>query len=419
MNADEVLARLGIGDQMPIAAGDWAEAQKSRPPEAIPFLLADYVRRACALTFLPDEWTELTVALARKVAGDESLAAFTWYCHDRLFRVQPPKFSAKRLPLLTTALGREAGLWNVLLLLSGVPAMQQAHRQRGIPEAVARDTIADLKLCIETEDYTKENQYPGIHVNILGWLLLHWRGELYRLGRLQFVPDRFGGKIRVYRHAREGAVIALAEPGVAFDREGYIADADDKGAFAPAWTSALTVTPREIAGHPVDPRGHALRQLVHLPATEWKNALAPGDNALGMHIPTGAPMTYEACGDSYRQACDFFPRYFPEKKWAALTCSSWLLDPLFERLMPPSSNLVRFQKEMYLFPVPPAGKRVLKTIFGVIPEDLSRAPRNTSMQRAVAEHLEHGGRLRGGGCFLFPQDLNWGSEYYRKQKLPF
>ena len=55
-------------------------------------------------------------------------------------------------PLLTDALGDDAGLYNVLLLLSGTPHMQAVHRAREIPPEVTRDTVLDLKLNLETRD---------------------------------------------------------------------------------------------------------------------------------------------------------------------------------------------------------------------------------------------------------------------------
>ena len=53
------------------------------------------------------------------------------------------------------------------------------------PGGPIRDTMADLRLCIETEDYRRDFGHWGISPRILSWLMNHWRGELYRLGRLQ------------------------------------------------------------------------------------------------------------------------------------------------------------------------------------------------------------------------------------------
>jgi phage portal protein BeeE len=51
--------------------------------------------------------------------------------------------------------------------------------------------------------------------------------------------------------------------------------------------------------------------------------------------------------------------------------------------------------------------------------DTTTAPRGTALQRAIVARLEKGEKLkpRAGGCFLLPDDLNWGAEVYRSQHL--
>jgi hypothetical protein len=83
-------------------------------------------------------------------------------------------------------------------------------------------------------------------------------------------------------------------------------------------------------------------------------------------------------------------------------------------MLPPDSNIVRFQKEFYLFPIFSGGRSGFERIFGGDFRDLSKAPRDTTLRRAVLGHLEAGGYLRGGGALLFAEDLDWGAQVYRK-----
>jgi hypothetical protein len=142
--------------------------------------------------------------------------------------------------------------------------------------------------------------------------------------------------------------------------------------------------------------------------------LAPGDPNLDIHIASGSPMDYDQCGESIRWALDFFPRHFPDRPFAGFACWSWILDPQFESLLPASSNLVRFQREVYLYPVG-GDSDVISTVFGYghTADDQPSLPRKTTMQRAFAAHLESGGHFRDGGCFLLKEDVSWGSTYYR------
>jgi hypothetical protein len=261
--------------------------------------------------------------------------------------------------------------------------------------------------------------FPGVSPRILNWLMNHWRGELYRLSRLQHIPCTFHGKVRAFRHRTKGTVVALSEDGVRYRADGQVDGAGGVFDKEKAWTATLRITDNEIVGYPIAPVGEAVHREVRLPASEWRQVLAPGDMVIGMHIPAGSPMAYELCGDSMRKAVEFFPKYFPDKPFVALTCFSWILDAQFEKLLPPTSNLVRFQKEVYLFPIPAGSEGALRTVFGVKYKDWANVRRETVMQRAFAKHIDKGGHFRGGGCFLFPEDLNWGSRFYRRQVLPW
>ena len=131
-------------------------------------------------------------------------------------------------------------------------------------------------------------------------------------------------------------------------------------------------------------------------------------------------MAHDRCGESFRRALSFFRNHFPDRSFDAFCCSSWLLDTELQSFLPEKANIVRFQREFYLFPVPFGPEYVLGNILGSVPDDLSAAPRRTALQRAAVAALQSGKSLRptGGGCFLLPDDLDWGSQVYLKQGLP-
>ena len=414
MTCAEAMERLHIPGAADVFAENWDHIQSLRPDGEIPFLQRDVVGEACRLIHLPDDMARAAIDAAGRIAEHDAACALAWWCHHRLFVADGPPPRIRDWPLLTDALGRDAGMFNVLLLLAGTPRVKEIHRERGISERVSRDSLSDLEVCLPTEDYTRTFGHWGISLRILDWLMLTWRGELYRLGRLQFVPASFGGKLRVFRHRGDGAVVALSEEGVTYRADGQVNGAGGVADEAGAWTSALTLSDDEAIGHPISPLGHAVRSPLRLSMAEWEQVLAPGDPTLDMHIPAGPPMAFDLCGESICEALDFFPKHFPEKPFVALTSFSWLLDAQFEVLLPPTSNLVRFQKEVYLFPILSSGATTLKTVFGRVTSNPAELPRETTMQRALAEHLERGGHFRGAGCFLLPDDLSWGGQVYRR-----
>ena len=67
-----------------------------------------------------------------------------------------------------------------------------------------------------------------------------------------------------------------------------------------------------------------------------------------------------------RQALEFFPRYFPDKPFVGFACGSWILNPEMDRIYRPDSNMVLWQRELYLYPLAnhPNSRSGLHFIFG-------------------------------------------------------
>jgi len=419
MELGAVVQKLGIAGSERILRTNWEQARSAMPEGGILFLSPQFIDWACEVAYLTKGMARSVGQAARRIAGDEALRTLAWYCHYNLVQETEGNVPVREWPELRTALDKDAGMFYVVVLLSLTAEMNEVHRERNIPDAIVRDTVLDLKLCMNKEDFREDYGHWGISPRILAWLLLHWRGRLYRLGRLQFVPDVSRARLSVFRNRSDNTVLALSEMGMEYRADGQVNGAGDVWDREGAWTSFLSATDTEIVGSPISPRGYAIERQVRLAAGQWQAVMSPGDPVLAVHIPAGSPMDFGTCGKSIAKALEFFPRYFPERLFVAFMCHSWILDAQFEELLPESSNLVRFQKEVYLFPVKSSSAGVIKTVFGRKVTDISSAPRHTTMQRAFAKHIEGGGQFRGGGCFLFPQDFAWGEQVYRSQALPF
>ena len=137
---------------------------------------------------------------------------------------------------------------------------------------------------------------------------------------------------------------------------------------------------------------------------------------LETHIPAGGNMTLERCHDSMRRALEFFPRIVPERPFAGFACDSWILNPELDRIYRPNSNIVLWQRELHLFPIATGNRCGVYFVFGTDDVDLDSAPRDTSMRRALLDHLTRGGRLIGGGMFMLLEDFShFGTQVYRRK----
>src|SRR5690606_23392144 len=151
-----------------------------------------------------------------------------------------------------------------------------------VPEEITRDTLEDVAIAVRR--FARYNDGAiGIQPRLLNWHRLVSSGNLYRVGRFQYIVRPFRGRLRAFRHRESSRVLALSENEIGYDSEGQLARSDE----TPAWSTPLLETESTICGHPVSPRGFVSREPVELPRDEWECVLAPDDLVLEIHIPEG------------------------------------------------------------------------------------------------------------------------------------
>ena len=248
-------------------------------------------------------------------------------------------------------------------LLAALPAIRGYHEKLDVTDEVSWHSLADFGL--QLARYRRLRGRGGLASS--DWLTLHFRGLLYRLGRLQF--QRLAG----LPPSPAGGLLAAAAV-----RDARAGDA--RGA------------------------GRSQRS----PATGRPETGA----ALSVHIPADEPLTPRACDESFAAAASFFDRYHPDEEYRWAICHSWLLDDQLARYLPPDCNILRFQRR---FEVPDGAEAheadltVLKYVFDRPAEplrdgELDALPQATTLQRAIVGHLRDGGhwRSRSGWCRLEP-----------------
>ena len=317
------------------------------------------------------------------------------------------------LPDEMESLHGETYSFYALLAIAGLREAEKHFNKFGIPPEVRRGTYSDTGIWIK--HFHASIGKRGISPRILGWEAGLFHGSLYRLGRLQFGLRPFYPQAMAFRNVMTGRVQAFASPGMKFDSEGLCDGVDghcDPNGF---WESEYSASGDKVTGNPVSPAGFASKEKLTLNLFEWKKILEPGDGVIDVHIPEDGPMTIEACADAMEKALKFFPEYFPDRPFKGFACESWLFDPHFASILKPESNIIKFQKEFYMFPIECSGKDTAWRIFGEkgLSGGLANTPRKSSMQKACAEFMESGGFFRSGGGFYMLEDLPYGRTVYR------
>lgn len=315
MDARRVAERLGLDDSY----ADWLSALNDvkRAESTLSLPTKSNLRTVLGRVQVPDADIE---EIVRAAPTAESAPGFWWL----LERVHPVFVGDSQLavpmPQLPYALGPTARYFYVYVVISAIRKTLIVNSARGIDERITWHTFTDLGEKVEV--HRRMHGVGGMDRQY--WLILHCRGDLHRLGRLQF---------------------------------------------------EVRTTKQDV--HPDPP-------------------FAVGAPAIGVHIPQwGGPLDPQACDASFAQMRAFFAHHYPDHPAKVVMCSSWLLDPQLVSCLPPTSNIVRFQRRFELLPLPEdagdADAAVLDFVFRRrTGADLDRLPQDTTLQRAIVAHLRSG-----------------------------
>ncbi len=114
---------------------------------------------------------------------------------------------------------------------------------------------------------------------------------------------------------------------------------------------------------------------------------------IDVHIPSDANMKPDCIQESFRKYQDFLKRYFPEWLDIDLCCDSWMLSPALEQLLPPDSNIIRFQKLFCVESVDYESMAVLDWVYPGAEPDIPALPERTSLQRKMKQFFLDGGKV--------------------------
>lgn len=297
--------------------------------------------------------------------------------------------------------GDNAHLMCLAAALGIVPILKKLHASLNISEQITRDTCYQLNAYCN--NHITGTGKPGIYPQQFNWLYVYQLPESYmvRLGRFEFRKINYHFHSHVYRHKETKELVIFANPEFQFDCTGFALENTPE---IPECTFQSVFEEDELTatGNPVDPDGRTSRETLTIKKADYDLILGHGMPVLDMHIPSGGGMTSEESERSFRLAKQFFTEHStPETLPAAIVCSSWIFNPNLPEILHPDSNLVRLLKRVH--PVPRASKPTDGLWFISLHEgafELLKAPRKTSLQKAVLKYIENGGRWRIGGMFL-------------------
>lgn len=385
---------------------DWNLSEETYDADKMYFLQDHFIIELNDILGLPDSAISAFLQALVIVRDNPSLSRLIWHYHHMLFICKKDiTGEIGRLLSMEKCMGNLSGMFSAIVILSGFLEALKLHRYLNIPLNITIDTFSDVRIWME--DYHSKHGVWGL--SELSWLYTHLSGGLYRIGRLQYVYNRFSGCIKAFRNILSGEVVILSEGNLKYRRDGLLDGTNDIYDVDGVWTSLFNIDDHFVYSNCILINGNAQKMDMILSLTEWEQILSKGDYSLAIHIPTGSRLDSKECKESLAQVIQFYQTYFPEKKLFSFNCGSWLLEPQLQKIMPPSSNIVQFQKLFHIYPIlgneAPFLDRVFAYLHEDMPSDLSKLPRETLLQQAISDYLIAGNRLHPGAGVIFPDEV--------------
>ncbi|MBC9724644.1 acyltransferase domain-containing protein [Streptomyces sp. TRM68367] len=277
---------------------------------------------------VPHEDINALVRMGRRVRDDPELLRFLEHSVEELVRDMGEIRGSIDLPELDWASGALQRFFPLYVLVAALPAVRAHHRERGILPEVTRRTLADAGRNVAAH----RRRYGTGGMLHPRWLTLHFHGELYQLGRLQFQRGRIG-RWTSDSIAAEGLPLGPGDLGL--------------GVHIPAFLGPLTPEACE-------------------------RSLALAREFFARHYPE-EPYQVATCGSWLLDPQ--LKRYLPE-------------DSNIVRFQE------RFRISQV--PAEPEDGTPLRFVFGADDGPLDRLPRRTRLERALVDHLRGGGHWYAG-----------------------
>lgn len=395
----------------------WEDSASADPTEIFQFLDPLQWREAREWSGIDGDLDEAFARTATRIRQTPALFRLFWHCYWRLY-LAPKPAQPSDWPSFTRMLGDDGGIFYLLVGLAAIPLIRTWHRELGIPEDITRDTTAQVHWRVHI--HQSIHGRPGVEASQLGWIRHYTRERYFRIGRLEYWLAPYKWSEQVYKERETDEVVTLAGEGTRFNSEGRIFGDPENYHNGEGWTSTYNRTKDYVEGHLLHPDGCGTPKQVRLALKNWECLLEENVMTLQLHIPFGGSMTLDACSESIQQAKKFFEKHFPNEPAVAITCGSWIFSPQLQECLPETSNLVAFQRELFLVPSAAHGADGLWFVFlkrGL--PDFETWPRETSVQRAILEYLEKGHIWGAGRMFFLLDDTpRFGQQVYRSSWPP-
>lgn len=294
-------------------------------------------------------------------------------------------------------------LYSMLLLLACVEPAKNLLRKRGVPA----EYYEDIPYRPMENQFKKLIEQGDVTVSDFPWDMNFYTCSIFLMDRFLFIPCKFEDSIIMYRNDQNQKVVALRQEGEEFRRDGQLNGInkvfDETGRFTTEWVEDKGF----VTANPISPMGFVKKEKLTLDKVHWKVALKPGDILLALHVPAGPGYTPQRLKKSMELAVEFYDKYFPELKIRGFWSESWLYDSRLSLILKEEqSNIIKVQRQFYLYPIKEGDGMLRYELFGDWKADPSQIELKTSLQKAAFDYMNTGRRFNTLSMVVLREDID-------------
>lgn len=255
--------------------------------------------------------------------------------------------------------------------------------KRGLPLEIVSDSIFGIES--EMLAYFDMHGRYGMRDHV-DWYLYFIRGEIIRVGRLQYQHVKFSDRYRVFKRGDDVAIfpnnIEMHKNGSEFGSLGQT-DEEEK------YIAECKVEGNKVTGFRADRYG----EVAPIPVTleGYSEAVCAGDNLFAIHITNGEPFNIDLIRESFAACDEVIDKYYSDLNIKGYIGFSWVFNKHLRDLIGRDTNITMLADLFEVYPFRGGHHGIYEYVFtspdGTPYEQL---PERTSMQRAIKKYLLDG-----------------------------
>ena len=243
----------------------------------------------------------------------------------------------------------------------------------------------------------KKTGVPGIGSVYYKWISRYAKASIFRCAGLNFEFSDFCKEAVALKNVHTGEIVIVMR-NLVFAENGLPIESVGQDKPENAFATSFASLPDAYYGYPVR-NARCVNKLTAFPKEDWKILAQSGDLMLGVHIPRGADISTEGALHAFSEAQKLVRKWYPDRKIHGLFCHSWLLDPVFDTMLPEGSKIRQFGAVYARYPHKSGGDSVFSFVF---PKKVpfEELPENTSLERALKKYYLDGNVVYSYGGFV-------------------